>query len=162
MPSCRSDASDANLRKKEGGRKRQSQAIADAPSRRSTLVAEVKALKALPEAERPTKLPTVMKAFQKEIDWLTKRAQFAEDAFTSVADRYAPDDDSPRTAPSETDSTAADASVSLDSLRGRVRELESERRLAIELVGEFERVVERFDSRPSERVHFRRRRERRA
>jgi hypothetical protein len=55
-------------------------ARAEAPSRRQALVDETRALRSLEPEARPARIGSVMKVFQKHVDWLTERAKLAEDA----------------------------------------------------------------------------------
>ena len=52
----------------------------EAPSRRQALVDETRALRSLEPEARPARIGSVMKVFQKHVDWLTERAKLAEDA----------------------------------------------------------------------------------
>ena len=62
----------------------------EAPQRRQALVEAVRALKSEPEESRPKKVGPCLKAFQREVDWLTERAVFAETALVELLHSGAP------------------------------------------------------------------------
>lgn len=110
---------------------------------RKSLADQVRAFKKLSEAEQPSSFPGLLKAFQDEVDSLTRRAKAAEKELLSVFSEVldAPDPAPLLTAADEARAAAVQAAEELTRLRAEAaRCAEENGRLKLELAAAAERA----------------------